>query len=148
MNVSAIGLESRPLKSPNKPGELSGPDFVNFFIHSLQNWILCWLSSGSLDIALSVAVLLLLWPLMLLMAVFIYLEDHGPVFYNQLRTGRGFREFDLHKFRSMRLNNIPVEQIPVRYRARSPFRNADWTADPTSSRLMNYRSCLTSSGAR
>jgi lipopolysaccharide/colanic/teichoic acid biosynthesis glycosyltransferase len=55
--------------------------------------------------------LLLLWPLMLLMAAFIYLEDHGPVFYNQLRTGRGFREFDLRKFRSMRLNNIPVEQI-------------------------------------
>lgn len=47
-------------------------------------------------------------PLVLLIAipvaVLIKAEDGGPVFYRSRRIGRGFKEFDMLKFRSMRVN--------------------------------------------
>jgi lipopolysaccharide/colanic/teichoic acid biosynthesis glycosyltransferase len=45
--------------------------------------------------------LILLAPLFALIALVIKIEDGGPVFYSQLRVGRGFRPFRLLKFRSM-----------------------------------------------
>ena len=37
-------------------------------------------------------------------AVAIKLEDRGPVFYRSRRLGKGFAEFDMLKFRSMKVN--------------------------------------------
>lgn len=37
-------------------------------------------------------------------AIIIKLEDKGPVFYRSRRLGVGFREFDMLKFRSMKVN--------------------------------------------
>lgn len=37
-------------------------------------------------------------------AVAIKLDDGGPVFYRSKRIGKGFREFDMLKFRSMKVN--------------------------------------------
>jgi lipopolysaccharide/colanic/teichoic acid biosynthesis glycosyltransferase len=54
-----------------------------------------------LDITLSGAGLVLSAPLWLLLAVAIRLEDGGPVFYSQERTGEGGRTFRVWKFRSM-----------------------------------------------
>ncbi len=34
----------------------------------------------------------------------IKLEDHGPLFYHSMRLGRGFQEFGMLKFRSMKVN--------------------------------------------
>jgi lipopolysaccharide/colanic/teichoic acid biosynthesis glycosyltransferase len=45
------------------------------------------------------AVLLAVLPFV---AAAIWIEDRGPVFYNQERVGKGGRPFRLHKFRSMR----------------------------------------------
>jgi exopolysaccharide biosynthesis polyprenyl glycosylphosphotransferase len=53
------------------------------------------------DIAGSLALLVILAPLMLLVAVSIWLEDRGPVLYRQLRIGRDGQGFDCFKFRSM-----------------------------------------------
>ena len=41
------------------------------------------------------------WPLMLLVALAIKLEDGGPVFYRQRRVTRNGKAFDILKFRSM-----------------------------------------------
>ncbi len=46
--------------------------------------------------------LILLSPLFLILAVWIKLDSRGPVFYRQVRVGRGNRDFRLFKFRSMR----------------------------------------------
>jgi exopolysaccharide biosynthesis polyprenyl glycosylphosphotransferase len=54
-----------------------------------------------LDIILSAAALIVLSPLFLLVAFFIKLEDHGPVFFAQRRVGKWGREFKMYKFRSM-----------------------------------------------
>ena len=45
--------------------------------------------------------LLFLWPVFLLVAVLIKLEDRGPVFFRQQRIGQGGRLFRMWKFRTM-----------------------------------------------
>jgi len=54
------------------------------------------------DIALSGIGLVLSAPLWLVIALAIWLEDRGPVFYMQERVGRNGRVFEALKFRSMR----------------------------------------------
>lgn len=53
------------------------------------------------DICLSAAALVVLSPLLLVIAILIYLEDKGPVIYRQTRIGKDGRAFKLYKFRSM-----------------------------------------------
>ena len=53
------------------------------------------------DIYLSTAALVVLSPLLLVIAILIYLEDKGPVIYSQTRIGKDGRAFKLYKFRSM-----------------------------------------------
>lgn len=56
------------------------------------------------DIAASLAGIVVTLPIMLVTALAIRLEDHGPVLYRQTRLTRGGREFSILKFRSMRVN--------------------------------------------
>jgi exopolysaccharide biosynthesis polyprenyl glycosylphosphotransferase len=56
----------------------------------------------SIDILGSLLALLVIWPVMLVIAVLIKLEDGGPVFYIQNRAGLGGVPFRMYKFRSMR----------------------------------------------
>jgi lipopolysaccharide/colanic/teichoic acid biosynthesis glycosyltransferase len=58
------------------------------------------------DIVVSVIALLILAPLMLVVAVLIKLESRGPVFFRQVRVGVGNRQFQILKFRSMRLDAL------------------------------------------
>src|SRR5438876_157450 len=59
------------------------------------------LAKRTLDVALSGIGLLAASPLMLVIAGAIKAADGGPVFYGQLRVGRGGRRFRSWKFRSM-----------------------------------------------
>ena len=54
-----------------------------------------------MDIAISAAALCVLWPVLLLIALAIVVDDPGPVFYRQVRVGRGGRPFRIFKFRTM-----------------------------------------------
>ncbi len=54
------------------------------------------------DLLAATLILTLTWPLMLLVAMAIRLEDRGPALYWQTRVGEGGSEFTLVKFRSMR----------------------------------------------
>ena len=54
-----------------------------------------------MDIAVSGGALLVLWPLLLLIALAIKIDDPGPVFYRQVRVGRNGKEFRIFKFRTM-----------------------------------------------
>ena len=54
-----------------------------------------------IDIAISGAMLLLLSPLLILIAVLIKIDSPGPVFFKQTRLGRGAKPFTCYKFRSM-----------------------------------------------
>lgn len=55
------------------------------------------------DLLISCAALVLFAPLMLLVAVLIKMESPGPIFFRQTRVGTGNRQFEIFKFRSMRL---------------------------------------------
>ena len=55
------------------------------------------------DIFASGLGLLFLSPLFLVLAIWIKLDSPGPVFYRQVRVGRGNKDFRIFKFRSMRV---------------------------------------------
>lgn len=54
------------------------------------------------DILASGLGLLVLSPLFAILAIWIKLDSKGPVFYRQVRVGKGNKDFRLFKFRSMR----------------------------------------------
>ncbi len=58
----------------------------------------------TIDVVLSVAGLILLFPVFLILSLWIYLDDPGPIFFSQRRLGRNKRYFQLHKFRSMKMS--------------------------------------------
>ena len=59
------------------------------------------IAKRAMDIAISTAALCVLWPVFLLIALAIVIDDPGPVFYRQVRVGRGGRPFRIFKFRTM-----------------------------------------------
>ena len=63
------------------------------------------LQKRAFDIVVSILALVILAPLMLVVALLIKLESRGPVFFRQVRVGVGNRQFEILKFRSMRLES-------------------------------------------
>ena len=66
----------------------------------------------ALDVCFALLLLLLLWPLMLLAALWVKLESPGPAIYSQRRPGYHQKIFSIYKFRSMRVettrNGVPL----------------------------------------
>lgn len=58
-----------------------------------------------LDVLVALFILIVFAIPMILIAIAIKLEDHGPVFFRQERTGRYGKVFRLIKFRSMKVDN-------------------------------------------
>ena len=54
-----------------------------------------------MDVTVSGCALLVLWPVLLLIAAAIKIDDPGPVFYRQVRVGKGGKHFRIFKFRTM-----------------------------------------------
>lgn len=65
------------------------------------------------DIVFSFFGLLFLSPLFLIVALWIVIDDPGPVFYRQQRVGRHNRDFGLLKFRSMRVGADKMSLITI-----------------------------------
>ena len=55
----------------------------------------------AMDIAISGCALAVIWPVLLLIALAIKIDDPGPVFYRQVRVGKDGKEFRIFKFRTM-----------------------------------------------
>lgn len=66
-----------------------------------------------IDVTASLLVGLLLSPLLLVIALLLKVFDSGPIIFRHRRIGRGGREFDFYKFRSMPVNtgDIPSDQL-------------------------------------
>lgn len=60
------------------------------------------LAKRTFDLVVASALLILLSPLFLLVAILIKLESKGPIFYASKRVGEAYKIFDFYKFRSMR----------------------------------------------
>ncbi|WP_404826318.1 sugar transferase [Pediococcus pentosaceus] len=54
-----------------------------------------------LDIVASGIGLIILSPIFLIISAVIKAEDRGPIFYSQIRLGKGLQPFKMYKFRSM-----------------------------------------------
>ena len=56
------------------------------------------------DFMAAICGVIILSPVMLVIAILIKVEDHGPVFYKQVRVGKNGKTFKMYKFRSMFVN--------------------------------------------
>lgn len=65
------------------------------------------------DILSSGISLVVLSPLFAVLAIWIKADSRGPVFYRQVRVGRGNKDFRLYKFRSMRPDSDKLGLITV-----------------------------------
>jgi Undecaprenyl-phosphate glucose phosphotransferase len=73
------------------------------FIHLRDSPLYGWssLAKRVFDFVFSLAVLVLLWPLLLALAMAVRVSSPGPVFYRQERMGLDGRRFQMLKFRTM-----------------------------------------------
>lgn len=58
-----------------------------------------------IDLFLSVFGIVITLPIIIITAILIKLEDKGPVFYSQIRSGKDGKEFNIYKLRSMKVNS-------------------------------------------
>lgn len=79
--------------------DLDGLPVINLNTIPLEGW--STLLKRLMDVSLASLALLLLWPLFVMIAAAIYLEDGRPVFYRQLRMGLDGKPFLIQKFRTM-----------------------------------------------
>jgi lipopolysaccharide/colanic/teichoic acid biosynthesis glycosyltransferase len=63
------------------------------------------------DLGLSLVAVIVLSPVLLVIALAIYLEDRGPVLYGAKRVGRYGKPIVVYKFRSMRLGADRLEDM-------------------------------------
>jgi Undecaprenyl-phosphate glucose phosphotransferase len=82
--------------------DLDGTPVINLSQVPLQGWNS--LVKRGMDVAIALATLVVVWPLLPLIALAIWLEDRGPIFYTQERMGLDGRPFMILKFRSMRID--------------------------------------------
>ncbi len=87
----------------------------------------------SFDLALSVTLLLLLWPLMLLIAIVIKATSPGgPVIFKQERVGENGKFFMMYKFRTM----VPdAEQVALEKFQREGVESFEWHKRPDDPRV-------------
>jgi sugar transferase (PEP-CTERM system associated) len=83
--------------------ELVHPSWL-IFSNGFRSDFLRLATKRCFDVAVSTVMLVVTLPVFLLTALAIWLEDRGPVFYRQVRTGANGRPFSILKFRSMRVD--------------------------------------------
>lgn len=65
------------------------------------------------DMVFALLGLAVLFPFFFIIAAWIKLDSKGPVFFRQMRVGRGSVLFQIHKFRTMDLNSESVGRLTV-----------------------------------
>ena len=93
--------EAKAMIAVNSPAEIQEMALLDReeVLHSGSRY---WAVKRAMDVVLSILGLILLWPLMLLVAIIIFIDSPGasPIFA-QTRVGRDGKEFKFYKFRSM-----------------------------------------------
>jgi lipopolysaccharide/colanic/teichoic acid biosynthesis glycosyltransferase len=92
------------------------------------------LAKRLLDVTICLLLLPVVLPLMVIVGVAVWCDDPGPIFFKQLRTGRGGRRFRMYKFRTMLKN---AEALKERYRHLNELAWPDFkiTNDPRVTRV-------------
>jgi lipopolysaccharide/colanic/teichoic acid biosynthesis glycosyltransferase len=82
--------------------------------------------TDAMNVALAVVAVIFLAPVMVAVALAVFLQDGGPVVFAHRRIGRGGRYFYCLKFRSMA---IDAEQRLAELLANDPVARAEWEKD-------------------
>lgn len=82
--------------------DVDGTPVINLSQVPLQGWNS--MVKRGMDLVISAAALIVLLPFFPLVALLIWVEDHGPIFYRQERMGLDGKPFMILKFRSMRVD--------------------------------------------
>jgi len=95
------------------------PDTPAFALEDLRLWVPSQAATGLdakrlLDIAVSLALIVLLLPVLALITLAVALESRGPVLFCQHRRGRHGRIFAMFKFRSMRALENGAEVVQAK----------------------------------
>ena len=81
--------------------DIDGLPTINLSETPLEGW--SRFAKRGFDLAIATVALALFSPVMLAVALAIWLEDRGPIFYRQVRMGLDGKPFQIVKFRSMRV---------------------------------------------
>ena len=81
--------------------DIDGLPTINLSETRLDGWSL--VVKRAFDLFVAAAALIVFSPVMIAVAIAIWLEDRGPVFYRQVRMGLDGKPFDIFKFRSMKV---------------------------------------------
>ncbi|MBC8412722.1 MAG: exopolysaccharide biosynthesis polyprenyl glycosylphosphotransferase [Nitrospira sp.] len=83
-----------------------------YFLYKKYSWAIvtesAYFFKRSLDILVSLLMMIILMPLLSIIALAIKLEDGGPVLFSHTRVGKWGKHFKMYKFRSM---SIKAEQL-------------------------------------
>ena len=103
VKLSIIPFYAEYMPTHPQYDDLDGIPLLNIRRIPLENYANAILKRAT-DIIVSLAMLLVLSPLMLLCAVGVRLSSPGPVLFRQQRVGKGERLFTMYKFRSLVVN--------------------------------------------
>ncbi len=70
------------------------------FAYSVNNWIFNFIKR-TVDVSISIILLLIMWPVFIIIAMVVKLDSPGPVFFRQQRCGKYGQLFNMFKFRTM-----------------------------------------------
>jgi Undecaprenyl-phosphate glucose phosphotransferase len=96
-----LGLARIPGFSEGAHGLFANSPILELSRRPLSGWGI--VAKSALDYVLGTALLIALLPVFALVAAAVKLDSAGPVFYRQKRLGFNNEEFDIYKFRSMRI---------------------------------------------
>ena len=82
--------------------------------------------SRAIDVVGAAAIVIFLFPVLMLVALLVFMTDPGPVLFAHRRYGKGGRTFFCLKFRTMSLN---AEEQLEDLLARDPVARAEWHRD-------------------
>lgn len=74
-----------------------------------------------IDILASLGVLIFLSPILIIIALIIWLQDFGPIIFKHKRVGKGGKLFDFYKFRSMPVGTPNVQSHETKKLTITPF---------------------------
>jgi exopolysaccharide biosynthesis polyprenyl glycosylphosphotransferase len=90
-------------------GEIGEAPILSIYATRLSDWQA--FVKSSIDFVGGFALLILLTPLMMIIAVLIKLTSHGPIFFIQERVGLNKRRFKMFKFRTMSADAESRQQL-------------------------------------
>jgi lipopolysaccharide/colanic/teichoic acid biosynthesis glycosyltransferase len=90
-----------------------------------------------MDLTISAALLILIWPVLASCGLAIKLDSRGPIWFTQWRTGKGGRRFQMYKLRTMVSN---AEELKAQYMHLNELSHPDFkiTNDPRITRVGRF----------